>query len=234
MAYDEDRPGPMVPLRFERFEVPIDHPAFPYLNSMQHDGGIFSFEESRSTVSLRMNDHEIWNLACTLQIHLGREHPNLRRPAWLRIPAMPITFRFEGVTGCHVYQEDADGHLNFLRATHRRNLSTLFEYRCDRVIELSGDAVAMVIAIRNWPARRTIFHSERIHGMLCQSFHEHDTLIAIEAQQLVVIEEQAEGWLREFGEEYMPIFHRFMAARRIEPGVGHGRMLEFVEGVRPK
>ncbi|MEQ1822191.1 MAG: hypothetical protein ABL949_06765 [Fimbriimonadaceae bacterium] len=227
-SYDDDSPGPMARLRFPKLTIPKDHPAFLYLNDNQHDAGVFGFEMDGDSLLLKMNDYDGWRLATAMQFRLG--HRSGWGPIDTRVPAMPFTYRFEGLKEFHVYQDDYKRKLSRLRTARSVNLERIRELENDRPIELSENAVATVFCFRGW--RRIPMGKEHAYGRIVSRYScSPSILVAIEAERLVVEEHQAEAWMKLFGGSMLPVWEMYMAARRERGFIGFNEFEEFLDEV---
>ncbi|MEQ1932499.1 MAG: hypothetical protein ABL962_01280 [Fimbriimonadaceae bacterium] len=226
--YDDDSPGPMAPLRFPKLEIPKDHPAFLYLNDAQHDAGVFGFERVGNSLLLKMNDYEGWRLATAMQIRLG--HRTSWAPFDSNAPAMPFTYRFEGLKEFHVFHDDERRKLHCLRTARTVNLNQLWQLENDQPIELSENAVATVFCFRGW--RWIPMGKEHAYGRIVSRYScRPSILVAIEAERLVVEEHQAEAWVKLFGSSMLPVWEMYMAARRERGFIGFSEFEEFLNEI---
>ncbi len=224
--YDDDSPGPMAPLRFPRLVLDRDHPAYPYLNDRQHDAGVFGFMREGDSLRLKMNDYDGWRLAMAMQFRLG--HRADWGPIDTRVPAIPFTYRLEGLKEFHVFCDDHSRKLHRLKSARKKNLKRIGELENDYLIELTDDAAAAVFSFRGW--RFIPRGEERSYGrIISRHWGSPSILVAIGAERLDIEEHQAEAWVKLFGESHLPIWEKFSVARRQRNFVSFREFEEFLD-----
>ncbi len=229
--FEDDMPPAGTELLFQRQPVPPDNPAFLYLGNLQHDAGVFGVELMGDAAELRMNDYEAWRLANAYIDALGEKAWSDGRRGFLLKPAMPVTFRFEGLKEFHVFQTQRFGRLSRLKHALKRNLAIQDEFRRDLVISPGPRDFVGVFEVGSWLAREIIIQEERRRGLYSASYHSCTVLLCVSCDELKVIEGQRQAWEERFGADTVWILDRFNEERRKKRFIGLQEIEAFLEEV---